>query len=107
MLWTVLNSFGPGFFGSFGAAAPVHQELAVLVELRDARAAVAVADEERAVGQPRDVGRPIEQLAAVASALALGAERHHQLAVVGELVDHVQLVVDTPTRASRDRTGSS
>ena len=34
--------------------APLHQELAVLVELRDARAGVAVGDEEGAVGQPVD-----------------------------------------------------
>ena len=96
MLWTVLNSFGPGFFGSFGGPSPIHQELAVLVELRDPRSAIAIADEERAVGQPVDVGGTIEQLAAVTSALALGAERHHQLAVIAELVDHVQLIVEHP-----------
>ena len=77
-------------------AAPVHQELAVLVELGDARAAVTVADEERAVGQPVDVGGPIEELAGIATSLALGAERHHQLAVIGEFVDDVQLVVEHP-----------
>ena len=92
----MLNSFGPGLLRILGRAAPVHQELAVLVELRDARAAVAVADEERAVGQPVDIGGPIEELAAIAPSLALGAERHHQLAVIGELVDDVQLVVEHP-----------
>src|SRR6266550_562206 len=75
---------------------PVHQELAVLVELGDARAAVAVADEARAVGQPCDVGGPIEQTAAVAPALTLRAPLLHQLPVVGELVNLVELVVDDP-----------
>ena len=77
-------------------AAPVHDELAVLVELGDARAAVAVADEERAVGQPVDVGRPIEQRPPSRPRWPFGAQRHHQLAVVGELLDDVQLVVDDP-----------
>ena len=45
--------------------------------------------------QAMSVG-PIEELAGVAPALALGAERHHQLAVVGELVDDVQLIVEHP-----------
>ena len=80
----------------FWRGTPVHQELAVRVELGDALAAVPVADEERAVGQPGDVGRPIEERSSLASPLPLGAERHHQLAVVGELVDHVQLIVDHP-----------
>src|SRR5262249_24250825 len=53
--------------------APVREEPAVLVELRDAGAAVAVADEERTVGQPVDVRGPIEQPAAFASALAFRA----------------------------------
>src|SRR2546428_5290497 len=85
-----------GTFRILWRRAPVLDELAVFVELRDARAAVAVADEERAVGQPGDVGRPVEQIPGVASALALGAERHRELAVVGELVNHVQLIVDDP-----------
>src|SRR5688572_9444231 len=75
---------------------PVHQELAVLVELGDPRAAIAVADEERAVGQPVDVGRSIEQNASLASAFADGAEGEHELAVMGELPDDVLLVVDDP-----------
>src|SRR4029077_18598212 len=76
--------------------APVNQELAALVELRDTRAAVAVTDEEGAIGQPRDVRRTVEQPAAVASALSLCSPRLHQLPVVGELVNHVELVVDDP-----------
>ena len=96
MLWTVLNSLGPGFLRILRRTAPIHQELPILVELRDTGAAVAIADEERAVRQPIDVGRPIEQLAGVAAALALGAERHHELAVVGELEDDMQLIIDHP-----------
>ena len=82
MLCTVSNSFGPGLFGSFGGSAPVLDELAVAIELGDAGAAVPVADEERAVGQPVDVGRPIEQLAGIAPALAHRPERQDELAVV-------------------------
>ena len=92
----MLNSFGPGVVRVLRRGSPIHDELAVLVELRHAVAAVAVADEERAVGQPRDIGRPVEQLAGVAAALALVPSVMHELAVIGELVDHVQLVVDDP-----------
>src|SRR5262245_38599499 len=74
--------------------APVLDELAVFVEFGDARAAVTVADEERAIRQPVDVGRSIEQLAGVASALARRPKPHHELAVVGELPDLVQLIID-------------
>ena len=89
-----------------GRPAPVHQELAVLVELGDACAAVAVADEERPVGQPGDVGRPIEAVRP-ATAHAELPFAVHQLAVVGEPLDHVQLVVDDPDVLLWDRTGSS
>src|SRR5688500_11360586 len=75
-------------------ATPVLDELAVLVKFRHARAAVAVADEERAVRQPIDVGRPIEQSPRIAAALTDGAKRHDQLAVVGEFPNDVLLVVD-------------
>ena len=78
-----------------GRLSPVHDEFVVGAELRDARAAVAIADEVRPVGQPRNVGRPIERIRTAPSLSEL-AERVHQLPVVGEAVDHVQLVVDDP-----------
>jgi hypothetical protein len=55
----------------------------------------AVADEERAVGQPRDVGRPGEVLLVVAGNLEF-AERHHKLAVAREVVNGVRAVVHEP-----------
>ena len=83
------------------ARSPHQQELAVLVELRDARVAVAVAHEERTVGQPRDVGRPFEMRAVVARLVAL-AERHQQLlAVVADLPDLMMDVVDEPDAVFR------
>src|SRR5260221_6357417 len=91
------------------ARAPHHQELAVLVELGDARVAVAVADEEGPVGQPRDVGGALEVRAVVARLVAR-AQRHQQLlAVVAELPDLMMDVVDDPdvvlwiVRAHRNR----
>ena len=51
---------GAGIGGIFRTAAPVHQEFPVLVELGHARAAVSVADEERTVGQPGNIGWPVE-----------------------------------------------
>src|SRR5205823_7394793 len=80
---------GSGILRIFRRVAPVHQKLSILIELRDASAAVPVADKECAVGQPRDIGRTIKELAAVTSSLAFCAERHHQLSIVSELVDHV------------------
>src|SRR5688500_4878059 len=75
---------------------PVLDELAVLVKFRHARAAVTVADEERAVREPVNVGWPIEQSPGIAAALTDGAKRHDQLTVVGEFPDDVLLVVDDP-----------
>src|SRR5678816_3723194 len=78
------------------ANAPRHQELAVLVELHDAAVPIAVADEERAVGKPRDVGRPLEMRGVVARFITL-TERHQQLLpVVGELEDLMVDVVHNP-----------
>src|SRR5688572_22013009 len=75
--------------------APVSDEVVLRVVLRDARAAVAVSDEVGAIGQPRDVRRPIERVrsAAAFAELTLAV---YELPVVGEAVDHVQLVVDDP-----------
>ena len=75
---------------------PLHEELAVLIELRDARAGVAVGDEEGAVGQPVDVGRPVE-VGGVRAFHFRRADGLQQLAaVVGELVDDLHVVVDDP-----------
>ena len=95
MLCTDQNSFGPGLSGSAGGRPQSMQELAVLVELGHARAGVAVGDEERPVGQPGDVGGPIEVVRTASRHAAL-AHRLHQLAVVGEDVDLVHVVVDDP-----------
>ena len=78
-----------------GRPAPVHDELVVGVELRDARPAVPVGDEVRPVGQPGDVRRAIEGVRAPSPDAEL-AVREHELAVIGELVDDVKLVVENP-----------
>src|SRR5436309_170795 len=57
---------------------PCHQVLSVLVELHNARVAVTVADEERAVRQPGHVGRPFEMLIVSTGFIAF-PERHQQL----------------------------
>src|SRR5262249_45175430 len=82
--------------GIFWRTAPIHQELAVLVELRDACAAVTIADKERSVGQPRDVCRPVKQLSCITAALALCTERHDELAIVREFVNDMELIIDDP-----------
>ena len=75
--------------------APIDDEVVFRVVLGHARAAVAVGDEVGPVRQPRDVRRPIERVrpAAAHAELALAV---HELPVVGEAVDHVELVVDDP-----------
>ena len=83
---------------------PRHQELAVLVELDDALVLIAVGDEERAVGQPGDVGRPAEMAAVVAPDQPLAKRHDELLAVVGEFEDLLQIVVDDPDVLLRDRT---
>ena len=61
--------------------------LSVLVELHHACVAIAVADKERAIGQPGDVGWPLEMLVVVARLVSL-PERHQKfLAVVREFED--------------------
>ena len=47
-------------FGGVSLLSPIEKELAVLVELRDARSVVSVSDEHGAVGKPRQKRRPIE-----------------------------------------------
>ena len=81
--------------GSLGGWPQSMQELAVAIELGHPRAGVAVGDEEGAVGQPGDVGRPVEVVGPAAGHAAL-AHRPHQLPVVGEDVDDVLVVVDDP-----------
>src|SRR5687767_15829291 len=72
--------------GIDGRPAPVHQELAVAIEFRDAGAGVAVGDEEGAVGKPRDISRSIEVVRSSPGHTAF-AHRLHELAVVGEHVE--------------------
>src|SRR5947209_3581923 len=47
---------------SFTWRPPLQEELSILVELHHPRVRVAIADEERSVGQPRDVGRTAKML---------------------------------------------
>ena len=63
--------------------------------------AVAVADEERAVGQPRDVGRPLEVRAVVPGFVAFAERQQQLLAVVAELPDLVMDVVHHPDAVLR------
>src|SRR5262245_56305197 len=91
-----IELIGAGILGILWRSAPIHQKLSTFVEFRNTSAAVSVADEKRAVGQPCDVGRPVKQFAAVAAALAFGTEGHDQLSVVSEFVDDVELIVADP-----------
>ena len=75
---------------------PRHQELAVLVELGDARILQTVGDEQAAVRQPRDVLRPAEVRGVLAGDIGDTKRQHELLAVVGELVDLMTGVVDHP-----------
>ena len=86
---------GPGLVRIGGRAPPVHQELAGAIELGHAGAGIAVGHEEGAVGQPGDVGGPVEVVRAAPGHAAL-AHRAHQPPVVGEDVDDVLVVIDDP-----------
>jgi len=75
--------------------APLLDVLAVLVELDDAVvgvAAVAIGDEDVAVGRHQDVGRCVERILCGPGDAGL-AERHEKLAVLIELHDGVTLAV--------------
>jgi hypothetical protein len=74
---------------------PNPHEVVFRVVLGDARAAVAVGDEVGAIRQPRNVRRPIEGVRSAAAHAELSLAVY-ELPVVGEAVDHVQLVVDDP-----------
>src|SRR5678816_872428 len=82
---------GSGVVGIFGSAAPVHQELSILVELRHTLPAISIADEEGPVRKPRNVCGPVEQFSFIAAFLAFCAEGHHEFTVVGELVNDMEL----------------
>ena len=82
--------------GSAAARTPRRDEGAVLVELRDARVAQAVGDQQAAVRQPRDVLRPAEVLLVVAGDIGFAQRADELLAVVRELVDLVARVVHDP-----------
>ena len=84
-----------GVGGIHRRLSPVLDEFAVRVELRHARAGIAVGHEERAVGQPGDVRRAVEVVRAPPRHAAL-AHRLQQLAVVAEDHDLVHVVVDDP-----------
>ena len=85
-------------------------EAAVLVELHDARVAVAVGHEDVALRIPADVGLPMERVRPVGARVLTAArhqrqllerigplaEHHQQLAVGAELLDDVGAFVDGP-----------
>ncbi len=92
----VVHVSGTRLVGRITLDAPVHQELSILVELRDTSAGVTVGHEERPIRQPVHERRPIE-VGRISTFLLRRADRLHQLlAVVGELVDHLHVVVDNP-----------
>ena len=76
--------------------AEIEQELALRVELRDARAVVAVGDVEAPVGQPRHEGRPVEVRRVRAGNVRRADRLDELLAVVRELVDRVRVVIHHP-----------
>ena len=92
------------------ALAPRFDPLAVLVEFRDARVVVAVADKNIACGIPRDVRRTIEGVHARRrrrracgrllrtpfDQLPLSSEQHHDASLGIEFDDHVRSLVDAP-----------
>ena len=75
---------------------PLHEELPVLIELRHACAGVAVRDEEGAVGQPIDIGRPVEVRCVRAGYLRSADGLQQLAAIVREAVDYLHVVVDDP-----------
>ena len=77
-------------------SSPLHQELSVPVELHHARVGITVADKERSVGQPRNVGRPAKMFLIGAGYTGLSKRHHKLLAVVGELEDLLAHVVNDP-----------
>ena len=92
----VVEVAGPLLAGRRPFLSPCHQELAVLVELHDARVGVAVGDIERAVGQPRDERRPVEMLVIGGVYVRLADRLQQPLAVVAENENGVTVVVDDP-----------
>src|SRR5271157_1448565 len=77
------------------ALAPFQQELALARELDHAGVAVAVGDEEIAVGQKGDVSGTVERVVGRAR-LSLSAKTTHQFAVRGELKDLVEPGIGGP-----------
>ena len=93
----VIHVVGPRI-GSGGSAlhAPVHQELSVLVEFRDARAVVTVRDEQGAVRQPGKKRRPVEMRAVRAFYGGRADGLHELLHVMREDVNGVHVIVHDP-----------
>src|SRR5262245_2444632 len=79
----------------FRRLTPVHYELVVRIEFRNAGPAVAVGNEIGSVWQPGDVRRAIKRVRTTPSHAEL-SQCVDKLAVIGELIDDVQLVIDDP-----------
>ena len=81
---------------SSAGCSPGREKFSIFVKLHDARIAITVADEECAIGQPGDVGGPLEMLVVIAG-LVPHAQRHQKLfAVIGKLEDLMVNVVNHP-----------
>src|SRR6267154_3344271 len=76
--------------------APVHQEFAVLIELRDARAVVSIGHEQGAVRQPRKESWPVEMRAIGAMYRGRANRLHEFLHVMREYVDGVHMIIHDP-----------
>ena len=80
----------------FTPHAPIKQEVAIGVELGHARAVVPVGHVETAVARPRHERRPVE-VRGIGTQDVAGPDRLDKLlAIVGELVDGVTVVIDDP-----------
>ena len=107
MLWTVFHSFGPGLAGSFGFSPQSIRNLPSLSNFAtrvppypSLMKNVPSGSQSMSVGRSNSLPPSRPRWPLVPSVI-------HQVAVVRELVDHVQLVVDHPDVLVGDRTGSS
>src|SRR5439155_6782983 len=80
-------------FPRFASHAKIQHELAIRVELRDARAVISVGHVEGAVGHPGNERWPVEVCRIGARNVGRAERLHQLLAVVGKLVDRMRVVV--------------
>lgn len=73
--------------------APRQQEFATLVEFRDARAVVAVGDEQGAVWKPGEESGPVEVLVVGAGLAGRAKGLDQELAIIGEFENYVVIII--------------